>query len=111
MENEADSLQVLQWFWFGTGAAQTYESCVDMVVADTAASSVVSPAKAVAASPVVSPAIIASTPAKVTAAKPVAVADSVAATEPVAVLPLPVPSVAASPAKLKKPASRIRGRK
>ncbi|KAN0089589.1 hypothetical protein V8E51_019849 [Hyaloscypha variabilis] len=23
---------VLQWFWFGTKAAQTYESCVDMVV-------------------------------------------------------------------------------
>lgn len=24
---------VLQWFWFGTGARQTYESCVDFVVA------------------------------------------------------------------------------
>ncbi|CZR66324.1 related to chitin binding protein [Phialocephala subalpina] len=24
---------VLQWFWFGTAADQTYESCVDMVVA------------------------------------------------------------------------------
>jgi len=24
--------QVLQWFWFGTAADQTYESCVDMVV-------------------------------------------------------------------------------
>ncbi|KAL8303292.1 hypothetical protein RB597_005129 [Gaeumannomyces tritici] len=23
---------VLQWFWFGTGAKQTYESCVDFVV-------------------------------------------------------------------------------
>ncbi|SPO07545.1 related to chitin binding protein [Cephalotrichum gorgonifer] len=23
---------VLQWFWFGTGAQQTYESCVDFVV-------------------------------------------------------------------------------
>jgi hypothetical protein len=22
----------MQWFWFGTGAQQTYESCVDMVV-------------------------------------------------------------------------------
>ncbi|CAI4213435.1 unnamed protein product [Parascedosporium putredinis] len=24
---------VLQWFWFGTGAQQTYESCIDFVVA------------------------------------------------------------------------------
>ncbi|KAK4466200.1 hypothetical protein QBC42DRAFT_293563 [Cladorrhinum samala] len=24
---------VLQWFWFGTGAQQTYESCVDFVIA------------------------------------------------------------------------------
>jgi hypothetical protein len=24
---------VLQWFWFGTGAQQTYESCVDFVLA------------------------------------------------------------------------------
>lgn len=24
----------LQWFWFGRAAVQTYESCVDMVVAD-----------------------------------------------------------------------------
>jgi hypothetical protein len=24
--------QVLQWFWFGTKADQTYESCVDIVV-------------------------------------------------------------------------------
>ena len=24
---------MLQWFWFGTAADQTYESCVDMVVA------------------------------------------------------------------------------
>lgn len=24
---------VLQWFWFGTAAQQTYESCVDFVVA------------------------------------------------------------------------------
>ena len=23
----------MQWFWFGTAADQTYESCVDMVVA------------------------------------------------------------------------------
>ncbi|TVY71281.1 hypothetical protein LSUE1_G007983 [Lachnellula suecica] len=28
---------VLQWFWFGTGAKQTYESCVDMVVPAAAA--------------------------------------------------------------------------
>jgi hypothetical protein len=26
----------MQWFWFGTGAQQTYESCVDMVVPDAA---------------------------------------------------------------------------
>ncbi|KAK4227150.1 hypothetical protein QBC38DRAFT_199732 [Podospora fimiseda] len=24
---------VLQWFWFGTGAQQTYESCIDFVIA------------------------------------------------------------------------------
>lgn len=23
---------VLQWFWFGTAAKQTYESCVDFVI-------------------------------------------------------------------------------
>jgi hypothetical protein len=28
---------VLQWFWFGTGAQQTYESCVDFVMASPAA--------------------------------------------------------------------------
>lgn len=28
----ADKCKVLQWFWFGTGAKQTYESCVDFVV-------------------------------------------------------------------------------
>ncbi|KAN0117858.1 hypothetical protein V8E51_003835 [Hyaloscypha variabilis] len=27
---------VLQWFWFGTAADQTYESCVDMVVPGSA---------------------------------------------------------------------------
>ncbi len=26
---------VLQWFWFGTAAKQTYESCVDFVMAST----------------------------------------------------------------------------
>jgi hypothetical protein len=26
---------VLQWFWFGTGAKQTYESCVDFIIAPT----------------------------------------------------------------------------
>ncbi|KAG9235082.1 hypothetical protein BJ875DRAFT_375034 [Amylocarpus encephaloides] len=28
---------VMQWFWFGTGAQQTYESCVDMMVLATPA--------------------------------------------------------------------------
>jgi hypothetical protein len=28
---------VLQWFWFGTGAQQTYESCVDFTVGEAAA--------------------------------------------------------------------------
>jgi hypothetical protein len=27
----------MQWFWFGTTADQTYESCVDMVVPAAAA--------------------------------------------------------------------------
>ena len=27
---------VLQWFWFGTAAKQTYESCVDFVMASAA---------------------------------------------------------------------------
>jgi hypothetical protein len=30
-------MQVLQWFWFGTAADQTYESCVDFVVGGAAA--------------------------------------------------------------------------
>ncbi|ORY68417.1 uncharacterized protein BCR38DRAFT_481909 [Pseudomassariella vexata] len=30
---------VLQWWWYGTGARQTYESCVDFTVASAAANS------------------------------------------------------------------------
>lgn len=35
---------VLQWFWFGTGAQQTYESCVDFVMAPATATKSVKPA-------------------------------------------------------------------
>lgn len=28
--------QVLQWWWYGTGAKQTYESCVDFQVVKSA---------------------------------------------------------------------------
>ncbi|KAG4436731.1 hypothetical protein IFR05_007785 [Cadophora sp. M221] len=38
---------VMQWFWFGTGAQQTYESCVDFIVPAAAAAG---PAAAPAAS-------------------------------------------------------------
>ena len=31
---------MLQWFWFGTAADQTYESCVDMVVPGSSSAAV-----------------------------------------------------------------------
>ncbi|KAH6671018.1 hypothetical protein B0J14DRAFT_484903 [Halenospora varia] len=43
---------VLQWFWFGTGAQQTYESCVDMVVPASAAAT-----KAIGAASSTAPAV------------------------------------------------------
>lgn len=47
--------QVMQWFWFGTSAVQTYENCVDMVVpsaggaAPATAATAATPAKPAAA--------------------------------------------------------------
>lgn len=35
VQGYANKIKVLQWFWFGTSADQTYESCVDMVVVDS----------------------------------------------------------------------------
>ncbi|KAH8589644.1 hypothetical protein B0O99DRAFT_522795, partial [Bisporella sp. PMI_857] len=40
---------VLQWFWFGTSADQTYESCVDIVVPASTASASASKAQATSA--------------------------------------------------------------
>lgn len=45
---------VMQWFWFGTGAQQTYESCVDFIVVPEAAA-----APAVSAPVVAAPATVA----------------------------------------------------
>lgn len=33
-EIETKMSQVIQWWWFGTAAKQTYESCLDFTVTD-----------------------------------------------------------------------------
>ncbi|KAL3427751.1 chitin binding protein [Phlyctema vagabunda] len=96
---------VLQWFWFGTGAQQTYESCVDFTVADGA--SAAAPVSApVSESPVAeTPAVVepvAESPAvEVPAvAAPVAEAPAVSTpvTEPVVEAPAVISSTAATSA-------------
>lgn len=76
---------VLQWFWFGTKAEQTYESCVDFVIPSTVSAAAV-------------PATGAPAAAAPAAAVPAAAAPAAAAPAAAATTPAPAPATAAATA-------------